>query len=52
MAFVPLIIDSNNDCVYIKLMDFPGGSVVNNPPANAGDAGNTGLIPELGRLLE
>ena len=30
MAFVPLIIDSNNDCVYIKLMDFPGGSVVNN----------------------
>ena len=25
---------------------FPGGSVVKNPPANAGD---TGLIPELGR---
>ena len=25
---------------------FPGGSVVKNPPANAGD---TGSIPELGR---
>ena len=27
----------------------PGGKVVNNPPANAGDARDTGLIPELGR---
>ena len=27
-------------------MDFPGGSVVNNSPANAGDMG---LIPDLGR---
>ena len=27
-------------------MGFPGGSVVKNPPANAGDAG---LIPGLGR---
>ena len=26
--------------------DFPGGPVVKNPPANAGD---TGLIPGLGR---
>ena len=26
---------------------FPGGSVVKNPPANAGD---TGLIPGLGRF--
>ena len=26
--------------------DFPGGSVVENPPANAGD---TGLIPDLVR---
>ena len=26
--------------------DFPGGAVVKNPPANAGD---TGLIPGLGR---
>ena len=30
-------------CVY---MGFPGGSVVKNPPANAGD---TGSIPDLGR---
>ena len=25
--------------------DFPGGSVVKNSPASAGDAGNVGLIP-------
>ena len=31
------------------LVSFPGGSVVKNPPANAGDAG---LIPALGRSLE
>ena len=29
-------------------MGFPGGSVVKNPPANAGDMG---LIPGLGRSL-
>ena len=29
-----------------KTMDFPGGAVVKNPPANAGD---TGLSPGLGR---
>ena len=28
------------------VLGFPGGSVVKNPPANAGDAG---LFPELGR---
>ena len=27
-------------------LDFPGGAVVKNPPANAGDMG---LIPGLGR---
>ena len=31
--------------------DFPGGSVVKNPPANAGDAEDAGLIPGLGRSL-
>ena len=31
------------------LVGFPGVSVVKNPPANAGD---TGLIPALGRSLE
>ena len=30
-------------------MGFPGGSVVKNPPAYAGDAGDLGLIPGLGR---
>ena len=30
-------------------MGFPGGSVVKNPPANAGDIGDVGLIPGLGR---
>ena len=29
---------------------FPGGSVVKNPPANAGDAGDTGSIPGSGRF--
>ena len=30
-------------------MCFPRGSVVKNLPANAGDTGDTGLIPGLGR---
>ena len=30
-------------------MGFPGGSVVKNPPANAGDTRDTGLIPGWGR---
>ena len=30
-------------------MGFPGGSVVKNLPANAGDAGDMGSIPGLGR---
>ena len=29
--------------------DFPGGSVVKNPPANAGDTGNVSLILKSGR---
>ena len=28
---------------------FPGGSVVKNPPANAGDAGDAGLVSGSGR---
>ena len=31
---------------------FPGDSVVKNLPANAGDAGNMGLIPGSGNPLE
>ena len=30
-------------------MGFPGGSLVKNPPANAGDPGDMGSIPGLGR---
>ena len=35
-----------NLSVKKELLGFPGGSVVKNAPANAGD---TGLIPDLGR---
>ena len=31
------------------MLDFPGGSVVKNLLAYAGDAGDVGLIPGLGR---
>ena len=30
-------------------MGFPGGSVVRNPPANAGSTGDSSLIPGSGR---
>ena len=30
-------------------MDFPSGSMEKNPPARAGDTGDMGLIPGLGR---
>ena len=33
----------------MKRMGFPGGSVVKKPPANAGGAGDAGLMPGLGR---
>ena len=33
----------------IPLVGFSGGSVLKNPPANAGDVGDSGLIPALGR---
>ena len=31
---------------YLYFRDFPGGSVVKNPPAIAGNIGNMGSIPE------
>ena len=34
---------------YTMSMGFLGGSVENNPPANAGDARDTGSIPSSGR---
>ena len=30
-------------------MGFPGGSVIKNPPANAGDTGDEGSFPGLGK---
>ena len=32
-------------------LGFPGGSVVKNPPANAGDARDLGSVPGSGRSL-
>ena len=37
--------------ILIRL-GFPGGSVVKNLPANAGDTEDVGSIPALGRSLE
>ena len=34
----------------LRGLGLPGGSVVKNPPANAGDVGDAGLSPGLGRL--
>ena len=40
--------DGGDDCSQktLRFRDFPGGAVVKNPPANAGD---TGSIPGPGR---
>ena len=35
-----------------SLVGFPGGSVVKNLPASAGDTGDAGSIPEWGRSSE
>ena len=32
------------------ILGFPGGSVVKNPPAKAGDSGDAGLIPGVKKL--
>ena len=32
----------------VSTLDFPRGSVVKKPPANAGDSGDVSLIPGLG----
>ena len=39
--------DSEKAGLKLNIHVFPGGSVVKNPPASAG---NTGLIPGLGRF--
>ena len=38
-------------CEIGYTIGLPGGTVVKNPPANAGDTGDSGLSPELGRSL-
>ena len=35
--------------MYTQIRGFPGGAVLKNPPANAGDTREAGLISELGR---
>ena len=35
--------------MYTPMWGFPGGSVVKNLPANAGDTGDAGWIPGSGR---
>ena len=37
---------------WVPNLGFPGGSMVNNPPANAGDAGDAGSIPAQEAPLE
>ena len=36
--------------LFTRTRNFPGGAVVNNPPANARDARDVGLILGLGRF--
>ena len=38
-----------SDAIHYVLNGFPGGSVAKNPPANAGNIRDTGLIPGWGR---
>ena len=39
--------------MFIEIREgFSGGSAVQNPPANAGDVGDTGSVPGSGRSLE
>ena len=42
------VFKKGNLCITKNQVGFPGGSVVNNPPANAGDAGGLGLSPGSG----
>ena len=43
---IPHAMKHDQKQILKKRENFPGGSVVKNPPTNAG---NTGLIPDLGR---
>ena len=37
---------------HLHYVGFPGGAVIKNPPAKAGDARDAGSIPELERPTE
>ena len=41
--------DSSSASTGLMTKGFPGGSVVKNPPANAGTTGDSGSIPRSGR---
>ena len=45
------MLDSNCVFVCVYSLGFPGDPVVKNPPANAEDAGDMGLIPGSERFL-
>ena len=45
-CLLPVVLAKSQVSKACLRRDFPGGTVVGNPPANAGD---TGLIPGLGR---
>ena len=42
-------IELENTHMYTQIWGFPGGAVLKNPPANAGDAREAGSIPGSGR---
>ena len=44
-----LLTKANESSLVLYWLGFPCSSVVKNLPANAGDAGDTGLIPGLGK---
>ena len=46
-----ILMGSKLSTAYSLLRDFPGGSVVKNPPANIRDTRDAGSIPGLGRSL-
>ena len=44
-------IELENTHMYTQIRGFPGGAVLKNPPANAGDAREAGLVPGWKRSL-
>ena len=44
------VVTCNLQVDFVSVQGFPSGSVIKNLPPKAGDAGNSGLVPGLGRL--